>query len=270
LDLLVSVLLDINAKLVIALPDATDRMALLADISVLLLQLIPGSDICALFDHFHRAKDSLYKQELSEARRKFRAHYCHRHIETQSTVAAATPLVTDDANSLFNRIAVSENSHIVLRYYEQVVLGTDVDAAVGAGKSQVQEQTKWEDAVGWDNVTDARLGELSQSGAATDSSVTSHQQWSIVGIALFGLSVLRALQPAPTRTEADTAGRVADSERHRNILLQHLPMALSYSHLCEALRPYAWSLLRTPLATREGLELACLVLNPRSAGKCAL
>jgi hypothetical protein len=267
LDLLVGVLLDINAKLVATLPDASDRTALLTETSSLILQLIPGSDICAVFEHFHCAKDSLYKQELSEARRKFRAQYCHRHVETQSTVAAATPLATEDANSLFNRIALSENSHIVLRYYEQVVLGTDVDATVGARESHLQEQTKWEDAVGWDTVTDAKLAELSQS---TDSSDASEQQWSIVGVALFGLFVLRALQPAPACTAVDTDGSLADSEGHRNTLLQHLPIALSYTYLCKALRPYAWSLLRTPLATREGLELACLVLNPRSAGKCAL
>jgi hypothetical protein len=270
LDVLVGALLDTNAKLVITLPDALDRTALLTDISVLILQLIPGSDICALFDNFHRAKDSLYKQELSEARRKFRAQYCHRHVETQSTVAAATPLATEDANSLFNRIAVSENSHIVLRYYEQVVLDTEVVGTAGAGKSQVQEQTRWEDAVGWDSVTDAKLAELAQSSGAADSSVTSQPQWSIAGVALFGLSVLRALQPAPAYKAADTDGSVADSEHYRNTLLKHLPMALSYTYLCEALRPYAWSLLRTPLATREGLELACLVLNPRRAGKCAL
>jgi molybdopterin-binding protein len=267
LNLLVGVLLDINAKLVAALPDASDRTALLTDSSILLLQLNPGSDICALFEHFHRAKDSLYKQELSEARRKFRAQYCHRHVETQSTVAAATPLATEDANSLFNRIAVSENSHIVLRYYEQVVLYTEVVGPAGAGEAQVQEQTRWEDAVGWDSVTDAKLAELSQ---CTDGSTASEQQWSIVGVALFGLSVLRALQPAPARTAVDTDGSVTHSERHRNTLLKRLPMALSYVYLCEALRPYAWSLLRTPLATREGLELACLVLNPHTAGTCAL
>jgi hypothetical protein len=266
LNLLVGVLLDINAKLVAALPDASDRTALLTDSSVLILQLLPGSDVCALFEHFHRAKDSLYKQELSEARRKFRAQYCHRHVETQSTVAAATPLATEDANSLFNRIALSENSHVVLRYYEQVVLGAGVVGTAGAAESHVQEQTRWEDAVGWDSVTDAKLAELSQSSGAADSSVTSQPQWSIAGVALFGLSVLRALQPAPAHAAGDTDGSDADSEHHRDTLLQHLPMALSYVYLCEALRPYAWSLLRTPLATREGLELACLVLNPRSAG----
>jgi hypothetical protein len=266
LDLLMGVLLDINAKIVITLPDALDRTMLLTDTSILLLQLIPGSDMCALFEHFRRAKDSLYKQELSEARRKFRAQYCHRHVETQSIVAAATPLATEDANSLFNRIALSENSHIVLRYYEQVVLGAEVFGSAGARGSRVQEQTRWEDAVGWDTVTDAKLADLSQS---TESSAASERQWSIVGVALFGLSVLRALQPAPAHSAVDTDGSVADGERHRSTLLKHLPMAHSYAYLCKSLRPYAWSLLRTPLATREGLELACLVLNPRSAGKCA-
>lgn len=290
-------LLGVNAHLISTLSDVTERVRFLAATTALVLRLA-HSDLASVFNHFHRTKDALYRHELSDARKHFHAHYCNRRTETQKVLTAATPLTTEDANSLYNRIAQSESSSIVLDYFDSVVGAAAVTAATssngsgssgGSGESgtnssekkasQQKQQCRWEDTVAWDTVTDARLAEISASTSAANGSA-GELQWSLLGIAMLGLTVLRALpqqqlcgagdallQPAPHRESGDEHSKAGQEDSPLLSAVRGLlPQVLSRSYLCAAVRPYAWTLLRSPLAAAEGLELACLVFNSHPAG----
>jgi hypothetical protein len=244
-EVLVSFLLDINGKIITTLRDPSERSECLQTTTSLLLHTLPVG-IMDVFEHIHCARYAIFRHETAQARKKFLAQYCHRTVETHKHLAAATALSTEDANSLLNRIAVSENSAILIRYSAAATMG-----------SAPQASPQWWDALALDAVTDDFLAEALESasaGSPTGGAVGGAQRaagscWSIPGIALFGLTILRSLDT--TTASLGTSG---------------VPAVINAAKLTEALRPYALSLLRTPLATAEGLDLSARVLDGTSAG----
>lgn len=203
-----------------------------------------------VFEHIHSARYAIFRHEMAQARKKFLAQYCHRTVETHKHLAASTALSTEDTNSLLNRIAMSENSAILIRYSS---------AALGLGSSE-QSSPQWWDALSLDAVTDEFLAEALESastgsrtvGAGDVAQRAAGSSWSIPGIALFGLTLLRSLDAA---TISLGPGPV--------------PAVLNAAKLKDSLRPYALSILRTTLATAEGLDLAVRVLDGADTGKLA-
>jgi hypothetical protein len=256
--MLVGFLLDINGKIITALRSPSERSECLQTTASLILRVLPGG-IMDVFEHIHRAKHVIFRHEMGQARKKFLAQYCHRTAETRKDLTAATALSTEDANSLLNRIAMSENSAILIQY-SAAAMNTDASS---------QASARWWEALAQDAVTDDALTEaLDCSGADSVGSAAGRvsatqdvtcSRWSIPGIALFGLSLLRALEATVAVTDATHRPRgKADTAI--------VPAVINTAQLRASLRPYALSLLRSPLATAEGLDLASRVLGGAGAG----
>jgi hypothetical protein len=263
--MLVGFLLDTNGKIITTLRSPSERSACLQTTASLILRVLPGG-IMNVFEHIHRAKHAIFRHEMGQARKKFLAQYCHRTAETRKDLTAATALSTEDANSLLNRIAMSENSAILIQY-SAAVMNTDATSQVS---------TRWWEALAQDAVTDDALAEaLDCSGASAAAAAGGGSavqdvacgRCSIPGVALFGLSLLRALEATATTAAAvvndpHEAHGVSAGGAYAVIV----PAIVNTAQLRASLRPYALSLLRSPLATAEGLDLASRVLGDAGAG----
>ena len=275
---LVGYWLQFNTHVVALFPDPCDRTPLLNSTAIQILQLLNGQ-LYDLFDYIYAQKEEVFRHEIRVEKRKFCTQYCHRYSDTVKEIGAAVPLNTEDANILLNKIAMSEHSTVMMNYYERVchkllspsVLQYSEDGADRCETLQLPS-TAWSSVLGFDQLTEERLASLlatqESQEAGRDERLLS---WSLSGIALFGLCILRTLQPPTTTTTVVTDIIAADSSTRgdcdANLLRTLLPHVYSPAQLLYVLRPYANTLLRsTVFATFEGLQFVSALYPPSSIG----
>lgn len=243
-DLLVGFLLELNATVIANFPDPTVRHHYLAATSVLLLEINNG--LYHIFEHIHRVRQAVHRQELSAARAQFLRHYCHKHTMTQKDLYASTALTTDDANALLNRISQSEYCEVLLSYFD-----TSTTAATSVNNSSL---VSWAQCLFWDDLlayqpTHSNNNNEDKSGTTERDDLP---QWNLLGIALFALHVLQA-------TPNTDPGTIAA----KSFLV---PAVYNRASLVALAQPFVLLLLRdSKLANPEGLQLASLVLTPAAA-----
>lgn len=209
--MLVGFTLSLNAKVLLHIKDPQLRHQYVTSTTNLLYRLT-GGDLHSIFRHIYRAKFAIFRHELDSAKRAYLQQYCHRHVETCKERGMAVALCTEDANSLMNRIAQSEFSTTLLRYYDTTAASAGVSPSLP--HSTVANATTptlgWEEAVCWDHVTDERLVEILTSTTAAFRGEEPIQEdfdcgapelvWSLSGIALLAHCVLNSLLSAELST----------------------------------------------------------------------